>query len=294
MLNTALANSLINEVVYTVDNLYKRKRVPQQLLNYIYIAVTGLLLNYGSNHVDDLYKVLEKINFIYGEHTIYSKFSLEELNSIKEINLFNNFVYTRVDGFDYTANLKISYDFCSMVKNDGDIEKLEFFVREINNILLLNSDKNILNSVIKVLQTENAIKSVFGFVNDFEIFNPKFVSAINCFSNFDYNSYTCTDNEQIVNLFRPLYHFNYIKDLFNKMIINGDTNDISKDFDSVLGANAFEDLQTKIHYIDYALHSNKVGTKISHYELAKSYLNIRNNFIRKYIELKFNTDHIYV
>jgi hypothetical protein len=294
MLNTATANSLVNEVVYTIDNLYKHKNVPQQLLNYLYLAFTGLLLNYGSKCVDELYKVLERIDFVYGEYSIYNTFSSEELNRIKEINLFDNFVYTRINGFEYSANLNISYMFSFMVKSDGDIEKLEFIVKEINNLFLMNCDKSLLSKVIKTLQTENAIKSVFEFTKDFDIYNPKFVTAISYFKDFDYNNYVDSENEQIVNLYRPLYHFNYIKNLFNELVINGNSSEMSKDFDNILGKNSFTEMQNKITYIDYALHSNAVGSKISHYELAKSYLNIRNNFIRKYIELKFNTDHIYV
>ena len=294
MINTASANSLINEVVHTIDNLYKQKNVPQQLLNYLYLAVSGLLLNYGSKHVDKIYRVLERIDFVYGEYNIYNSFSKEELNRIMEINLFNNFVYTSIDGIGFDANLKIRYKFCSMIKSDGDIEKLEFLTKELNNLLLINCDKSLMSSVIKSLQVEHAIKSIFEFANDFELFNPKFVKAINCFSNFDYNNYTPTDNEQIVNLFRPLYHFNYIKEMFNDLVINGDFKEISDDFDKILGSNSFMDMQSKISYIDYALHNNKIGTKISYYDLAKQYLNIRNNFIRKYIERKFNTNHIYV
>ena len=294
MFNTATANSLINEVVYTIDNLYRRKNVPQQLLNYLYLAVSGILLNYGSNYVDDLYKVLERIDFVYGEYSVYNTFSPEELNRIKEINLFDNFVYTRVNGFNYSANLNINYLFSFMIKSDGDIEKLEFMVKEINNLFLMNCDKSLLASVIKSLQTENAIKSVFEFAHEFEIFNPKFVAAISYFKDFDYNNYVDSDNEQIVNLFRPLYCFSYIRSLFNELVIKGNTNELSKDFDSVLGKNAFNDMKKRITYIDYALHSNMVGSKISHYEIAKSYLNVRNNFIRKYIEIKFNLDHIYV
>ncbi len=294
MLNTASANSLVNEVVYTIDNLYKRKGVPQQLLNYLYLAMTGLLLNYGSKHIENLFEVLKRIDFVYGEYNIYNTFSSEELNRIKEINLFNNFVYSSVDGFNYQANLNIRYKFCSMIRSDGDIEKLEFIVKEINNLFLMNCDGSLLSAIIKTLQTENAIKCVFEFASDYDIYNPHFITAINYFGKFDYNNYCDSDNEQIVNLFRPLYHFNYIKNLFNDIVVKGNASELSQDFDNVLGQNAFLEMQNKINYIDYALKSNSVGNKISHYSLAKSYLNIRNNFIRRYIELKFNTDHIYV
>jgi len=260
-------NIIADNVVAFIDNKYKNDSVPQEILNYLYLTVTGLSMSLGLEYVDDIFNVLNKI-------TIISSTSLENLDN-----------YSVIPCISEDASIK--YQLYIKDISDGNYSTLEFIIKEFINILCINNTNMDINStlvfnVIKVLTIEDSINNIL-YIKNYNIYNTKFINALNSFEDLLDNWYFANGYENIVNLFRPLFKFNYIKKLLMIDLINGNYQDIYNEFDKVLGENSFINMLNSLRNINRDLGKKNVPT----YSVACTYLNIRNKFVQNYISLKF-------
>ncbi len=260
-------NIIAENVVTFIDSKFKNDNVPQEVLNYLYLAVTGLSMSLGLEYVDDIFSLLDKVTFI---------------NNTDINNLDNYSVIPRI-----SEDTSIKYQLYIKDISNGNYSTLEFIIKEFINILCINNTNIDINStlvfnVIKVLTIEDSINNIL-YIKNYYIYNSKFKKALDSFEDILNNWYYANGYENIVNLFRPLFKFNYIKKLLIIDLINGNYQDIYDEFDRVLGENSFINMLNSLRNINRDLGKKNVPT----YNVACTYLNIRNKFVQNYISLKF-------
>ena len=71
MINEESLNTLINQVIYSLDHLLKDKHYSQDILDYLYLITTGMIILYGDDLVDDIYdtildtKIIKKPEYLF-------------------------------------------------------------------------------------------------------------------------------------------------------------------------------------------------------------------------------------
>lgn len=259
MINTDSIKIVADNVITVVNNLNKEKNYKESIIPMIYLTVTGLMLNFGHEYVDAIYSSLRKVKFIEDDY-----YDLEMYFNTNSIDINYNIIY----------------------KNEG-IRTLEEFIKSFLEIFShsynLNDDDKILSDVIKSLKTEDIVKSLYR-IKDVEV-NQSIKEALSIFDNIDIDNYHFDGSNAITNLFRPLFKFGFIKELFNKNIVDGDYRSIYEEFDTILGKDSFKCMITEIGDIKRLLNKKQVNT----YNIACAYLNVRNNFVQSYISKKFVT-----
>lgn len=257
---------ITGNVVKVIDNRFSSENVPQSLLNYLYLATTGMCISLGTDYVDDIFNNIKNISF-----TNRIKFYSE-----KEYLVLSKF----------NEDLQISYQFYIKDNKNGNINTLEFITRELINLLCGNNtrfDDKILSDVLKNLEVEDVI-NIIASLRDFNIKDRKFKKALDYFKDFNIDEYSVSGYETIVNLFRPLFKYENLKEFFIKNLVDNDFLNIYEEFDSILGVNSFKNMIDSLKTINSKLNRKNVPT----YEIACSYLNIRNKFVQSYINSKFN------
>ena len=259
---------ITRNVVIAVDNRFRNDDVPQNLLNYFYLTVTGLTISLGIDCVDDVFNAIDKISFI-------KKVKINEVPDYCVVPKLNSYA-------------KLAYQFYIKNMEEGNLKTLEFMVKEFLNVLCISNgnctiNDKLVSDVAKVLETEDIINTII-YLAEYDFEDQKFADAIKPYRNYDLDGYYIADYENVVSLFRPLYKFGFIRNLFIRNLIDGNYNNIYNEFDKVLGANAFSEMVDSLKEIDRKLNKKNVPT----FEVACSYLNIRNKFIQNYILLKFN------
>ena len=63
MLESINFNTLINHVVFTMNTLLKNKEYNSELLEYLYLITTGMIMTYGDNYIDDIYTTISNVKF---------------------------------------------------------------------------------------------------------------------------------------------------------------------------------------------------------------------------------------
>lgn len=302
MLNENNINTLVSHVVYTTDSLLKARNYPQELLNYLYLIITGMIVQYGDNFIDDIYSTI-----------ICTKFNMDQpiVNNDKYYinptyhNLTNKWLDLTCDFPTININHEILY------KNidNSSIKTLEFLTHELNFILLtkkrkysltnkikirfdyfktgivLNDKKEIIDKVFNILCTEDIIKNIILF-KKLKINNKKFKIALDKLNDIDINSYKVEGLDLLVNLFRPLYAHDDIKLLINNNILI-DHNLIENEFDKVLGKNTYNKVCDKLNKLEDKFKQCKEGINNNYLALSIEYMDIRNNFVNKYLKDKY-------
>jgi len=261
-------NTIVDNVILTIDNKFKGEDVPQNLLDYLYMSTVGLCISLGENYVDDIFNAINKVSFT------------------NKLDFSTDKKYLVLSSFG--SNFEINYQFYIRDKKSGNINTLEFITKELINLLCSESNTNDLNDqlvgeVLKKLEIEDTVNTIIN-LRDFDIENKRFKKAIKGFEDFNLDEYSVSGYETIVNLFRPLFKFDVLKELFISNLIDGHYYNIYEEFDYTLGANAFENMINSLRSINNKLNKKNIPT----YTIACSYLNIRNKFVQNYINLKFN------
>ncbi len=256
---------ITDNVVKVIDKRFLDNKVPQVLLDYLYLATTGLCISLGTKYVDDIFNAINNIVFV------------------KKIKIDTDKKYVVLPTFD--SDLKIKYQLYIKDISEGNIEILEFIIKEIVNILCIggiNTDVNnkLISEVLKSLETEDVINILVN-LHAYDFINTKFRDAIDCFKDLDRDYYSINSYANVVNLFRPLYKYESLKELLISNLINGHYENIYQEFDEVLGNNSFITMIESLRAINRKLMRKNIPT----YEIACSYLNIRNKFIQNYISL---------
>lgn len=322
MFDNNTINGFVNQIVFAVDDILKDKKVSQELLDYLYLVVAGMVINYGTEYIGDVYKMLSSVIFADGKEDVYSKVDARfkeqldhEFEANKHTPAFTTFEIEQKSHFGFIPMFDIKYVLCIIEKNYPPIMLLEFIAHELNHILMSakktftydngsfylrngmfkarlagnrnpNGEGRGINEVINTLQTEDLIKNILS-LSCYEIDNPKFKRALNKVRNIDYKNYRATGYEILVNLFRPLYEEESIKNLFFRNVIEGNLNAVYDYFDSVLGKGSFDDMSKKLDYLYQKYTSSKVGRSISEYEFSYEMVGIRDSFVKKFYDKKF-------
>lgn len=304
MLESINFNTLINHVVFTMNTLLKNKEYNSELLEYLYLITTGMIMTYGDNYIDDIYTTISNV-----------KFSNER--NIKDYTDNNINYYVNPTKHNYLNRLfnvnctfpTINFDYDLLYKkiDASNIKTLEFLTHELNFILfnknkkysLVNSikyrydyymnsldideDKNVINRIFNVLQSEEIIKNILK-LKDINITNKVFKNALDKFTDIDLSTYRFEGEEILTNLFRPLYKYNEFKDIaINSIYLDDDL--LEKEIDSVLGKNTFKKVCKKLENLNnMILLNNKFNNS---YDLSIEYVSIRNDFINRYISKKY-------
>lgn len=304
MLESINFNTLINHVVFTMNTLLKNKEYNSELLEYLYLITTGMIMTYGDNYIDDIYTTISNVKFS-NERNIkdYTDNNINYYVNPTKHNYLN-----RLFNVNCTfPTIKFDYDLLYKKIDASNIKTLEFLTHELNFILfnknkkysLVNSikyrydyymnsldideDNNVINRIFNVLQSEEIIKNILK-LKDINITNKVFKNALDKFTDINLSTYRFEGEEILTNLFRPLYKYNEFKDIaINSIYLDDDL--LEKEIDSVLGKNTFKKVCKKLENLNnMILLNNKFNNS---YDLSIEYVSIRNNFINRYISKKY-------
>ncbi len=293
-------NTLVNHVTFTLDALLDKKDYPQELHDYLYLITTGMILKYGDDFIDDIYSVITCTNFNY--HGAFNKLNYY-------INPTNNNYKTKW--------LDLSYDFPTInIQNEllfrkidnSFIKTLEYLTYELNLILfnknkkysltdkikirydyyktgLIDNNNYTIDKIFNLLFVEDIIKNILR-LRELNIKNKKFNNILQKFKNIDLDTYKIEGLDILVNLFRPLYNYSEIQELLKKNILFTH-NILEKEFDKVLGKNTYKKISKKLDILENKFNKTKDNLNNDYYMLSIEYIEIKDDFINKYINKKY-------
>lgn len=299
MINEESLNTLINQVIYSLNHLLKDKHYSQDILDYLYLITTGMIILYGDDLVDDIYdtildtKIIKKPEYMVNSLTTLDYY----INPI-----YNNYLFKNIKNRNY-----IDYGILFNKIDNSFIKTLEYMTYLFNNLLFHRHDKvsikehlylqferifhgntinmqkkdtlKTLDKVILLLQSEDIIKVLLN-LRTFKIKNKKFRKCLDNLNNINVDLYKIEGLDSLVTLFRPIYNDNKVKELINSY--EGMLN-FEKQYDLILGKNAFYNLVNNVEILDKLINEDNING--NYYKYAEKYLELRNNFINKYILL---------
>ncbi len=308
MLENVTFNTLINQVVFTIDNTLKSKNYSPELKGYLYLICTGMILSYGDDYVEDIYNLLSTVSLkCEKELKNYSNNGYKLLEYINPTN--HNYLSKLFDVSCSFPTITFNYELLYKDIDNSAIKTLEYLVHELNFILfnknkkysLINSikvrynylrndididneDVSTFNRVINVLQSEDIIKRILS-LRDLDIKNRKFIEALNKFGNVDIEMYKFEGLDILVNLFRPLYRFKDMKEVIDNSIFY-DNDTLEKEFDKVLGKNSYKNVCKDLNDLSNMVFMGKKDN-CNYYALSTQYVAIRNDFVKRFISIKY-------
>lgn len=299
MINEESLNTLINQVIYSLDHLLKDKHYSQDILDYLYLITTGMIILYGDDLVDDIYdtildtKIIKKPEYMVNSPTTLDYY----INPI-----YNNYLFKNIKNRNY-----IDYGILFNKIDNSFIKTLEYMTYLFNNLLFHRHDKvsikehlylqferifhgntinmqkkdtlKTLDKVILLLQSEDIIKVLLN-LRIFKIKNKKFRKCLDNLNNINVDLYKIEGLDSLVTLFRPIYNDKKVKELINSY--EGMLS-FEKQYDLILGKNAFYNLVNNVEILDKLINEDNING--NYYKYAEKYLELRNNFINKYILL---------
>lgn len=299
MINEDSFNTLINQVIYSLNHLLKDKHYSQDILDYLYLITTGMIILYGDDLVDDIYdtildtKIIKKPEYMVNSPTTLDYY----INPI-----YNNYLFKNIKSRNY-----IDYGILFNKIDNSFIKTLEYMTYLFNNLLFHRHDKvsikehlylqferifhgntinmqkkdtlKTLDKVILLLQSEDIIKVLLN-LRIFKIKNKKFRKCLDNLNNINVDLYKIEGLDSLVTLFRPIYNDKKVKELINSY--EGMLN-FEKQYDLILGKNAFYNLVNNVEILDKLINEDNING--NYYKYAEKYLELRNNFINKYILL---------
>lgn len=283
--------------MFTIDEYYKDNSIPLSLKNYLYLITTGMILNYGEQYIEDIYRTVFSTNF-----KIYSNLQEDNLFYINPLD--NNYMEKKFV-FDKSTNSFV-YTILFREISNSPIKTLEYLTFQLNYIMfnrhkkkslrtnlkmkfsLFNANiifrednrNNVMENILNVIQTEAIIKEILK-LNINGINNDEFKKLILNFEDVDINSYQMEGIDILANLFKPLYQSDMLKELIDSY----DNLELLKnEFNRVLGKNAYKIAYGRVKMIYDAITKNKMDN--NYFELSEYYVDVRNNIVNRYIALK--------
>lgn len=297
----ALLNKTIENIIFTIDTLFKGKKAPQELLNYVYLIATGMILEYGEHAIPAIYQAISNTKYLE-EPSTYQKESPYFYQNPANHNYRNKIIE-----LNDLKDININYELQFKVIDDSPIKTLEYLTHEINYILFANkkispidslkvrfnfltnritlqngkeSKTSTIDKIWCILQTEEIMKTILSLRKK-KIKNPKFNKALAIFKDYNYDNYKVEGLDILVNLLRPLYNKKE-----TKLIINSFTpTSIEEEFDTILGKNSYQKLSKKIESLNNLISNSNNNN--NYYILSCEYVTVRNNYINKYINVKY-------
>lgn len=304
MINEDSFNTLINQVVYSLDHLLKNKDYSQEVLNYLYLITTGMILTYGDSFVEEIYDTILDTKII-------KKPSLVTSLDYYDNPINNNYLYKNVTKKVNTNYLTYEYGILFTEIDNSFIKTLEYLVYSYNKLLFHRKDKvslkdNLLiqidkffhngysslikkdslkaiDKVILLLQGEDVIKRILK-LKKVNIKNGKFKKALDSLKKIKESEYTIEGLESLVTLFRPIYNAKGMKEIINT---HKGVSLLEKEFNRILGRNAYLTLCNSIEFLDKKLSNLENEQDNKYYDFATRYLILRNEFINKFLKLRY-------
>lgn len=307
MKNKITISTLINHVVTTIDLMFKDK-YPQYLLDYLYLITYGMILNYGDANIENIYDSLNDIEF-----------DVDEMNRTYKYNFGSNYYFNDITNNNYLLkvyNFKdnshdISHKYLLHYNkiDNSNIKTLEYLTYSLNLVIFdrikkvsfydnfkisfdfvikgikvdnLNNDSTI-NKIFNVLRTENIIKYILDIKNK-KNSNKKFSNALKILDGIKKEIYSVEGLNILVNLFKPIYENEDTRVIVDSL---SDKYHIENEFDTVLGKNSYKNICKKTDDLNKMVNGCRYGNYQNYYELSTEYLKLRNNYINKYLKLKY-------
>lgn len=301
-------NALISHISFTVDYICRDKEYPQELNDYLYLIVYGMITNYGDTYINDIYDVISKTKFTIDDFGFKSKFKLND-NLFYKNCTSNNYLFKSVDLTNIFPTINIKYELLFKNIESSSIKTLEYLTYQLNYILCQksiklslsqniklrfdyyknggfiddsSSNEMVIDKIFNLLQTEDIIKKILDLRNN-EIADERVKNALNSLNNIDNDSYKVEGLDSLVTLVRPLYECHEIKNIIN----NFNYSFIEKELDSILGNNSYKKICHKLEMLNDMIHRCEIGISNNYYELSLEYVSIRNNYVNKYIANKY-------
>ncbi len=295
-------NTLVNHVVFTIDSILDNKDYPQELLDYLYLITIGMILKYGDEFINDIYAVMTCTKFnisstLYNETKYYinpvrnnyrTKW-LDLAHDFPTINIKNELLFKKIDNSFVKTLEYLTYELNFILFNKNKRYSLTDLIRirydYYKNGLVDEKSNYTIDKVFNLLSVEDIIKNILE-LRDENITNKKIVSCLNKLNNVDLTTYKVEGLDILVNLFRPLYKFDETKKLIKDNILLSN-NIIEKEFDKVLGKNTYKNICKKLNDLEVKFNNSIDNLNTNYYILSIEYIDIKNNFINKYINKKY-------
>ena len=318
MPNITTSPHLIDSYVLDLESNLRNKINAHNIVNHLLLVASSMITYYGEKNKFIIYDVILSTNYIIDD---YSDFKLT--HTIRDVLSKNVYEYkcnnvlsicnvkkgTNSDLSDY----KVGYTLCITNRSVSQLDLLEGLIREINKIFLSKNntfryfdnkvmlrngisntdlsntkdveDKKTINDVISYLQVEDILKicKTLSYSGD----NKELNKLLNDIKDYDMDNIILDCCLPLVNLFRPLFDLDYVKSLLNQNMLDGNIENISNEFDSILGVGAFDRMSKKLDKLYGDFYSGNLGYNVSEYNISKEYVSIRDNFIKKYIKKKY-------
>lgn len=318
MINISTSSHLINQDVDYLESKLKDKLNAHNIVNHLLLVASSMIAYYGEKYKFYIYDVILNTNYIIDD---YSDFKLTHtIRDVLSKNVYeyrSNYVMS-ICNIDKDSNIddlqayRATYSLCITNRCVGSIDMLESLIRELNKIFLsknnsfryldnnitlrngialtnLNDsnieDKKTINDVISYLQIEDILNVTkrLSYTGD----NKELNKLLNDIKDYDMDNIILDCCLPLVNLFRPLFNLDYVKGLLNVNMFEGNIDNISNEFDSVLGIGSFDRMAKKLDKLYDDFCNGHLGCNISEYSISKEYVSIRDNFIKKYIKKKY-------
>lgn len=318
MTNISTSPHLMDQVVLDLESKLNDKLNAHNIVNHLLLVASSMISYYGEKYKFYVYDVILNTNYIIDDysdfkvtHTIRDVLSknVYEYRSNNVMSICNIEKDTDLDNLEaYRA----TYSLCITNRCVGSIDMLESLIRELNKIFLSKNntfkyfdnnitlrngialtnlkdsnveDKKTINDVISYLQTEDILKISKKLIYNGN--NKELNKLLNDIKDYDMDNIVLDCCLPLVNLFRPLFDLDYVKGLLNINMFEGNIDNISNEFDSVLGFGSFDRMSKKLDKLYEDFYNGHLGCNVSEYNVSKEYVSIRDNFIKKYIKKKY-------
>lgn len=315
MINSNKNTHILDIVVKDLECKLTDKVKTPNVINCLYLVAASMISYYGLKHKFCVYDAILRIDYVIDNHrnynfsdalrNVFDSSNFKQLNN--EVMNVCNVNNDDKDGYNVTYTLFITNG------NVSNISLIEGLLREINKIFLsikntfIYSDADVLlrngisntnltkskvknscetiNDVITYLQIEDLLKEIKYL--DYSGNNNDLNKLLNSIKEYDMDNIILDCCLPLVNLFRPLFDLEHIKELLNINMFEGTIDNIKDEFDSVLGSGAFDRMSNKLDKLYNDFYNGYLDGNVSEYNISKEYVSIRDNFIKKYIKKKY-------
>lgn len=318
MENISNSLHLINQYALDLEPKLYEKLNDYNIINCLLIVASSMISYYGKKYKAHIYDVILNTNYVIDDSNNFNiVHTLRDL-FIKDINEYRSNIVMCVCNIDKDSDIdldtySIDYSLFIMSRWCNSIDLLEGLIREINKIFLSRNntfswnndkvmlrsgisnvsvndssvieDKKTVNDVISYLQIEDILKMIKRL--EYTGNNKELNKLLNTFKEYDMDTFVLDCCLPLVNLFRPLFKLNYLKEFINNNMFEGNIENICNEFDSVLGSGSFDRMSKKLDKLYYEFYIGRLGNNISEYNFSKEYVSIRDNFVNKYIRKKY-------
>lgn len=311
----------INNINKKLCSIFNRKDIPLEFRVFIKLTVIGMIMYYGEEYTDLILDTIDNIDFFYGIDKLKdSTFDIKQveawINSSEPAFTLSSFsIFNKRN--KSIPDIKVRYGIC--IRNTKHIDNLmflEYIVHEINHIVCSqnnsffkdindnigyrtgfytayfrtnkrnNGKGRIFNEVINSLMTEDIINIILNIQDD------KLYNLVSSMKNTTIDGqYYVQGYSGLTNLFRTIFNVTEFKEFCKTCLINGNVEDMDNLFNDVLGKNKYDELLEKldIYYKDY-LHicNSKRYTNVQ--DVSIQYMDIKNNYVRLFLERKYNKE----